>query len=110
MLVLAILVALAVARYRNMKERGYLAEMKTDLGHLRIAEEAYWAEKGQYTADQSLLDFRAGSRVALTISISDPYAGYDADAVHVSAPTITCTMYVGRASATGTPSGEVRCQ
>lgn len=110
MLVLAILVALAVARYRNMKERGYLAEMKSDLGNLRIAEEAYWAEKGQYTADQSLLDYRVGSRVAVTITVSDPYAGYDADAVHVSAPSVTCTMYVGRASAAGTPSGEVRCQ
>ena len=110
MLVFAILVAMAVARYRNMKERGYLAEMKTDLGNLRIAEEAFWADSGQYTSDQSLLDYRAGSRVTVTITVSDPYAGYDVEAVHVSAPTITCTMYVGRASAAGTPSGEVRCQ
>jgi prepilin-type N-terminal cleavage/methylation domain-containing protein len=110
MLVFAILVALAVARYRNMKERGYLAEMKTDLGNLRIAEEAYWSETGQYTADQTLLDYKSGSRVTVTITVTDPYAGYDAEAVHVSAPTVTCTMYVGRASASGTPSGEVACK
>lgn len=110
MLVFAILVALAVSRYRSMKERGYLAEMKTDLGNLRIAEEAHWAEEGHYTTDQSLLDFRAGSRVTVTISTSDPYAGYTADAVHISAPSVTCTVYVGRASSVGTPSGEVRCQ
>jgi type IV pilus assembly protein PilA len=109
MLVFAILVALAVARYRAMKERGYLAEMKTDLGNLRIAEEAYWAEHGQYTVNQSLLDYRSGSRVTVTITVTDPYAGYDAQAVHVSAPAITCQMYVGRASGT-TPSGEVKCQ
>jgi prepilin-type N-terminal cleavage/methylation domain-containing protein len=110
MLVVAILVALAVSRYRNMKERGYLAEMKTDLGNLRIAEEAYWSEKGQYTADQTLLDYKTGSSVTVTISVSDPYAGYDAEAVHVAAPGVTCIMYVGRASAAGTPSGEVKCQ
>lgn len=109
MLVFAILVAIAVARYRNMKERGYLAEMKTDLGNLRVAEEAYWSEHGQYVADQTLLDYKSGSRVTVTITVTDPYAGYDAEAVHVSAPAITCTMYVGRASASGTPSGEIAC-
>lgn len=110
MLVAAILVALAVSRYRNMKERGYLAEMKTDLGNLRIAEEAYWSEKGQYTGDQTLLDFRSGSSVTVTITVSDPYAGYNAEAVHVAAPGVKCLLYVGRASTSGTPSGEIACQ
>lgn len=109
MVVFAILVALAVARYRAMKERGYLAEMRTDLGNLRVAEEAYWAEAGQYTVDQSLLDYRTGSRVTVVITTSDPYAGYDAEATHVSAPGVTCRMYVGRAT-TGTPSGEIVCR
>ena len=101
---------MAIARYRAMKDRAYLAEMKTDLGNLRIAEEAYWAEKGQYTADQSLLDYRTGSRVTVTIIVTDPYVGYDAEAVHVSAPAVICTMYVGRSSVSGTPSGEAKCQ
>ncbi|MEP7381022.1 MAG: prepilin-type N-terminal cleavage/methylation domain-containing protein [Gemmatimonadota bacterium] len=109
MLVFAILVSIAIARYRNVKERAYLAEMKTDLGNLRIAEEAYWSEQAQYTADQTLLDYRTGSRVTVTITVTDPYEGYDAEAVHVSAPTVTCTMYVGRGSSTGTPSGDVAC-
>jgi prepilin-type N-terminal cleavage/methylation domain-containing protein len=109
MLVFAILVALAVARYRAMKERGYLAEMKTDLGNLRIAEEAYWADHNMYTVDQSLLDYRSGSSVTVTITTADPLAGYDAEAVHNAAPAVTCKMYVGRA-VNATPSGEVKCQ
>ncbi len=109
MLVFSILVALAVSRYRNMKERGYLAEMKTDLGNLRVAEEAYWAEAGHYTVDQSLLDYRTGSRVTVVITTSDPFAGFDAEATHVGAPGVTCRMYVGRATST-TPSGDIACQ
>lgn len=109
MMVFAILVALAVARYRAMKERGYLAEMKTDLGNLRIAEEAYWADHGQYTVNQSLLDYRPGSRVTVIITVSDPYAGFDAEATHVSAPGMVCKMYVGRA-VSQTPSGQISCK
>jgi len=109
MLVFAILVALAVARYRAMKDRGYLAEMKTDLGNLRIAAEAYWADHGQYTVDQSLLDFTPGSRVTVILTTADPFAGFDAEATHVDAPALSCKMYVGRA-VSGAPSGEVRCQ
>jgi type IV pilus assembly protein PilA len=109
MIVFSILVALAVARYRAMKERGYLAEMRTDLGNLRIAEEAYWAEAGQYTVDQSLLDYRTGSRVTVVIATSDPFAGFDAEATHAGAPGVTCRMYVGRA-VSSTPSGEIVCK
>ncbi|MCC7324491.1 MAG: prepilin-type N-terminal cleavage/methylation domain-containing protein [Gemmatimonadaceae bacterium] len=109
MVVFSILTALAVARFRAMKERGYLAEMKTDLGNLRIAEEAYWADHGQYTINQALLDYRTGSRVTVTLTTSDPFAGFDAEAIHVSAPGVICKMYVGRAAA-ATPSGEVKCK
>ena len=86
-----------------------LAEMKTDLGNLRIAEEAYWADHGQYTINQALLDYRTGSRVTVTLTTTDPFAGFDAEAIHVSAPGVICKMYVGRAAA-ATPSGEVKCK
>lgn len=109
MMVFAILVALAVARYRAMKERGYLAEMKTDLGNLRIAEEGYWADHGQYTVNQALLDYKPGSRVTVIITVSDPYAGFDAQATHVSAPGMVCQMYVGRA-VSQVPSGQISCK
>ena len=101
MVVFSILTALAVARYRAMKERGYLAEMKTDLGNLRIAEEAYWADHGQYTINQALLDYRTGSRVTVILTTSDPYAGFDAEAVHVAAPGVGWKMWEGRGAAAG---------
>ncbi len=109
MLVIAILAGIAIVRYRDMKNRAYVASMKADLGVLRLAEEAHWSEHQIYTVNQSLLDWRPTTGVTVTITSGDPLAGFDAEAVHIAASSITCKMYVGRA-VTGTPSGEIRCQ
>lgn len=109
MLVIGILASLAIQRYRAMKERAYVAAMTNDLGILRIAEEAFWAENQYYTVDQALLDSKPSSDVTLTITTTNANAGYDAEATHSRAPAIICRMYVGRATS-GTPSGQVACQ
>lgn len=109
MLFLAILAAMAIVRYRDMKRRAYVGTVKSDMGELRVAEEGYWAEHQQYTTNLSLLDFTPTSAVTLTITSSDLYAGYDATGTHVSVPGLTCQMYVGRV-VTGTPSGEIVCK
>jgi prepilin-type N-terminal cleavage/methylation domain-containing protein len=109
MLFVAILAAIALPRYRDMKKRSYIATMKSDLAELRVAEEGYWAEHQLYTTDLTLLDFTPTSTVTLTVISSDLYAGYDANATHLSVPNFSCQMYVGRA-VTGTPSGEIVCQ
>ena len=108
LLVVGILASMAIVRYRAMKERAYVAAMKNDLGQLRIAEEAFWAENQVYTLDQTLLDFVPSSDVTLTITSSDPYAGFEAQAVHAGNPALICQMYVGRAVGS-TPSGQVEC-
>lgn len=99
---------MAIVRYRSMKERAYVAAMKNDLGVLRIAEEAFWAENQYYTVDQTLLDWKPSSDVTVTITTGNPNAGYDAEAIHSRVPAIVCKMYVGRA-VSGTPSGQVEC-
>jgi type IV pilus assembly protein PilA len=108
MLVIGILASMAVARYRALKERAYIATMKSDMGELRIAEEAFWAENQFYTIDLTLLDFKPSSDVTLTITSGDLTAGYDAQAVHIAAPAIICQMYVGRVVG-AMPSGQIDC-
>jgi prepilin-type N-terminal cleavage/methylation domain-containing protein len=85
MLVIGILAAIAIVRYREMKERAYVATMKSDMGELRIAEEGYWSENQVYTIDQTLLDFKTSSDVTITIT-SASVCGYDAQAVHTAVP------------------------
>jgi prepilin-type N-terminal cleavage/methylation domain-containing protein len=107
--VIAILAAIAIGRYRDMKRRAYVAAVTADLAELRNAEEAYWAEHQQYTVNQSLLDFKPSSSVTVTVTSADPLAGFDAEGVHAASPGLSCKMYVGR-SVNATPSGEVNCK
>jgi hypothetical protein len=82
---------------------------ETDLGELRIAEESYWAENQLYSADSSQIDWRSTSEVTVLISSSDFSAGFQATARHASMPSTECSMYVGRETVLGIPSGDIAC-
>jgi Tfp pilus assembly protein PilE len=108
MLVFAILTAIAVPRFRNLKEKAYLATLKADLGELRIAEESYWAENHLYSTDATLLDWRPTSSVTVLISTTNPNTGFQATASHSMLSGMDCKTFVG-AEAIGVPSGEIHC-
>jgi prepilin-type N-terminal cleavage/methylation domain-containing protein len=102
------LTAIAVPRYRTFKERAYVATLKSDLGVLRIAQEAYWSENQLYATDSTALDWKPSSKVKVAINSTDLMAGFTAVATHDNMPTGHCTTYVGR-DATTTPSGQIVC-
>ena len=109
MVFFGILSAIAVPRYRDYKERAYLTALRTDLGELRIAQEAYWADNAHYATDVALLDFKPTSEVTLSIAATNPDAGYQGRAVHDLLPSMQCAVYVGRDVIPGTPNGEIVC-
>ncbi|HEX7124077.1 MAG TPA: prepilin-type N-terminal cleavage/methylation domain-containing protein [Gemmatimonadaceae bacterium] len=108
MALLGLLSAIAVPRYRGFKERSYAAAMKSDLGHLRIALEEYWAENQRYTTDTTELDFHATTGVQINITSQDVNAGYKAIATHLLLPGEQCYVAAGP-DALGTESGAVIC-
>jgi type IV pilus assembly protein PilA len=108
MVVMGVLCAMAVPRYRGYKARAYRGTMTSDLGNLRIAEEAYWAEHQAYATDTSALEFRGSSKVAVALSSIDPYAGYTAIATHRSLPNEQCATYAGK-DAVGVNDGDIIC-
>jgi len=107
MVVMGVLAGIGVPRIRNMKERSYQATLRTDLGTLRTAEEAYYAENLRYTTDLTALDFRQSSNVEITIVTTDPLKGWSALARHAWLAT-PCTTSVG-AEAVGVESGAIVC-
>lgn len=108
MAVFGALTAIAVPRYRSFKDRAYMATMRTELGSLRVSEEAYWAEHMVYSTDTASLDWNGSSRVQLAIASSDLNHGFSAKATHQLAPTLQCQTFVGR-EATTTASGDIIC-
>lgn len=107
MVVMGVLAGIGIPRIRNMKERSYQATLRNDLGSLRTAEEAYYAENLRYTTDLSLLDFRKSSSVDITVVSTDPQKGWSALARHTWLAT-PCTTAVG-ADAVGVESGSIVC-
>ena len=83
MVIMGLLAGIGVPRFRNMKERSYQATLRSDLGTLRTAEEAYYAENLRYTTDLSALDFKRSSDVEIIIVSTDPLKGWSALARHV---------------------------
>ena len=75
MLVIGVLAGIGIPRIRNMKERAYQATLRSDLGALRTAQEAYYAENLRYTTDLAALDYRRSSHVSIAIESADEQKG-----------------------------------
>jgi prepilin-type N-terminal cleavage/methylation domain-containing protein len=102
------LTAVAVPRYHDFKERAYLSSMRSELGSLRVAQEAYWSENQTYSTDTTALDWNGSSLVTLNLSALNPGAGFTAEARHVRYPGALCATYVG-SDAVSSASGEIIC-
>ena len=107
MIVIGLLAGIGVPRIRNMKERSYQATLRSDLGALRTAQEAYYAENQRYATNVTDLEVRLSSRVSVTIESSDPLRGWKAAARHVWLNT-PCTTAAG-IDAVGVESGAIIC-
>ena len=107
MVVMGVLASIGVPRIRNMKERSYQATLRSDLGVLRTAQEAYFTENHRYATDTTDLEFRASTNVTVMIVSEDPYKGWKAAAKHrwLDSP---CTTAAGD-EAIGVESGAIIC-
>lgn len=107
MVVIGVLAGIGVPRIRNMKERSYQATLRSDLGALRTAQEAYFSENSRYATDTTELEYRTSTNVTVTIVSDDPYRGWKAAAKHrwLDAP---CTTAAGD-EAIGVESGAIIC-
>ncbi|HSA55837.1 MAG TPA: prepilin-type N-terminal cleavage/methylation domain-containing protein [Gemmatimonadaceae bacterium] len=108
MVLLGLIAGMAVPRYRLYKERAYVATMRTDLGNLRIAQEAYWAENLRYSTDTTALEFRKTSDVNIALSSLDLVSGYRAIATHASYAGMQCSTATGK-DAGSQESGAIVC-
>jgi len=107
MIVIGLLAGIGVPRIRTMKERSYQATLRSDLGALRTAQEAYYAENQRYATEVTSLEVRLSSHVSVTIESSDPLRGWKAAARHMWLNT-PCTTAAG-IDAVGVESGAIIC-
>ncbi len=101
--IIGILAAMAIPQYSLVKEKAYLATVKTDLKNLGISEEAYASSNaGAYfshtytTPSDSANTFGASQNVSI-VATGVGQAGWSATATHSKAPGHNCAIFVGTA-------------
>ena len=114
MLIIGVLAAIAIPRYRKAKEKSYLATMKSDLRNLVTGQEAYFQANGAYydgIVPSAGFDFAPSTGVALVLSDAS-ISGWAATATHSSMPGTQCAVFFGSAPATApaTVEGQIACQ
>jgi type IV pilus assembly protein PilA len=101
--IIGILASIAIPKYQNIREKAWVAGMKSDLRNLVTAQEAYFADNVTYASTTTNLNIIASSGNTMAITGSSG-TGWSAT---ISSPQTakTCGVFVGN----GTPpiSGEV---
>ena len=109
--IIGILAAVAIPKFRNSKAKAFVASMKSDLRNLATAQEAYFYENAVYASDTSQINFRPSSGVEVEI-VSASAAGWGARTTHPQAYPLRCALYVGTDAhrvAPATQDGLVTC-
>jgi prepilin-type N-terminal cleavage/methylation domain-containing protein len=110
MVIIGILAALAIPKFADSKQKAYTTAMKSDLHSLVVAEEAFFADSGRYTAYLDTTRTGRGRRRRTTVSSSgllfDPSTGvsmpliavgpgyWSATVTHMQISNFTCGIGV----------------
>lgn len=91
--IIGILVLISIPKFHKIREKAYVAAMVSDLGNLKIAEEAYFVDNMEYTDDVTSLGFLPSTNNSVFIT-SAP-SGWMARSAHLKT-AIECVVFVGR--------------
>jgi prepilin-type N-terminal cleavage/methylation domain-containing protein len=118
--IIGILAAIAIPKFASIKEKAYLAAMKSDLRNGATAEEGYFADNQLYlsgvaknvagvaTPLAAMGNYAPSPEVTVTFTATAGI-GWSAVATH-SATTKTCAMFIAvGAVAPATVDGEPKC-
>jgi type IV pilus assembly protein PilA len=109
--IIGILAAVAIPKFRNTKGKANAAALRSDLRNLATAEEAYFYEHGTYTSNLAALNINPSPGVIFTFGAATP-GGWSANSTHPQAYPIQCALFVGSAPALSPAivEGLINCQ
>jgi prepilin-type N-terminal cleavage/methylation domain-containing protein len=109
--IIGVLAAIAVPKFRDTKGKSFAASLKSDLRNLATAQEAYFYENNTYTSNLASLNLSLTSGVTITFGAATA-AGWSALVTHPMAYPIQCAMFLGGVPplAPATVEGQLVCQ
>ena len=111
--ILGILASIAIPKFKNTKEKSYIAAMKSDLRNLSVAEEGFFYDSSFYTANTAELTLLRGynptADITVVINEASP-KGWSASATHARTSR-QCFYFWGSATPVGnaTVEGRITC-
>lgn len=109
--ILAILAAMAIPRFKNTKGKGHSAALRTDLRNLATAEESFFYSNGHYTTALDSLNFRGSPGVIVTVPEASNQ-GWSASVTHPESYPLKCALFEGPVAplAPATVESQITCQ
>lgn len=108
--VIAILTAIAVPKFQQVKGRARAATMRADLRNLATVQEDYLSTNRVYAPALGMLNYGSSEGVTLTI-VQATGGGWSATATHPLSYPLVCAIYHGTAApvAPATREGVIMC-
>jgi len=108
--IIGILAAIAIPKFSGIKERAYVASMRSDLRILVTVQEAYFSDYVTYAPATSTLNYIASPGNTITV-VSANGTGWSATAASTTTSK-TCGVFVGTATPPAgiTLEGSPTCQ
>jgi type IV pilus assembly protein PilA len=107
--IIGILAAMAIPKFRATKNKANFAAIKSDLKNLSTAEESFFYENRRYSTDLDSLKVRSTRGVILTITLDG--SGWQATAYHPESWPQQCALFYGTNNpiAPATSEGVIAC-
>jgi prepilin-type N-terminal cleavage/methylation domain-containing protein len=98
--IIGILASIAIPKFGSVREKAYVAAMKSDLKNLATQQEVYY--NLSYTFASTLSAVQQTTSEGITLSINEATGtGWAATAAHAGLATAQCGIYHGNAAAAG---------
>jgi prepilin-type N-terminal cleavage/methylation domain-containing protein len=98
--IIGILASIAIPKFGAVREKAYVAAMKSDLKNLATQQEVYY--NLSYTFASTLTAVQQTTSEGITLTINEANGiGWSATATHAALATAQCGIYHGAAAATG---------
>lgn len=108
--VIAILTAIAVPKFQQVKGRARAAALRADLRNLATAQEEYLSTNMVYANDVTLLPYTSSEGVTVAI-VEGTGGGWSATTTHPLSYPLVCAIFHGTAAplAPATQEGAITC-
>lgn len=110
--IIGILASIAIPKFSSVREKAYLAAMKTDLKNLATQQDIYYDQSYAYATQASDANHSPSEGVVIAINEATG-TGWAGTSTHFGLPGESCGIYHGDAAASGgapaTQPSQVMC-